>query len=67
LDVLFNTDVGRVSGGVEGVDNSDYEESSDGAVFKLMLFIGRLCFSSELRTYDVAFVSVCYRRSREDV
>ena len=55
LDFLYHIDVGRISGVVEEVD-SDHEESSDGGVLKLMLFLwggfsfvvgeedSRLCF-----------------------
>jgi hypothetical protein len=32
LDFLSCTDVGRISGVVEEVENSDHEESSDGGV-----------------------------------
>ena len=32
MDFLVHTDVGRISGVVEEVDNSDHEESSDGGV-----------------------------------
>jgi hypothetical protein len=32
LDFLYHTDVGRISGVVEEVENSDHKESSDGGV-----------------------------------
>jgi len=32
MDFLFHTDVGRITGVVEGAENSDPEESSDGGV-----------------------------------
>jgi hypothetical protein len=32
LDFLYHTDVGRINGVVEEVENSDHKESSDGGV-----------------------------------
>jgi len=44
MDCLFHTDVGRISGMVEEVENSDHEESSDGGVLKVEVVFWRWFF-----------------------
>jgi len=54
---------------VEEAEYSDHEESSDGGVLKLMLFLVcvAVSFVKGKRTHDLAFVSLCYGRSGEDM
>jgi hypothetical protein len=68
LDFLFYAVVGRVSGVVEEVENSDHEELSDGECKKWMLFFGGFSFCLlGKRARDFAFVSLCYERSEEEL
>jgi len=66
LDFLSCTDVGRISGVVEEAENSDHEESSDGGVLKLMLFLAVSFVSGEVDS-RLCFVFLCYGRSGEEM